>query len=78
MIKELNSSGKGYISDIISGLEHVITKIQSKHIITLLLSIATIEIPSSLENPFKQLIDEIIKKVVWLFLQLEISEYQIN
>ncbi|MCF2141517.1 MAG: S8 family serine peptidase [Candidatus Lokiarchaeota archaeon] len=62
MIKELNSSGKGYISDIISGLEHVITKIQSKHIITLLLSIATIEIPSSLENPFKQLIDEIIKK----------------
>jgi len=62
MIRALNDTGKGYLSDLISGLEEVLMNISSNHIITLLISVASFDIPQSLQNYIEILIDELINQ----------------
>lgn len=60
IIRALNNTGQGYISDFIAGLEQVLANISSKHIITLLISAASFDIPSVLQHYINDLVEKII------------------
>ncbi len=58
-LKVLNNSGIGFISDLISSFEYILSNISSLHIITVLISVASFD----LSEPMMEIVNELTDKL---------------
>ncbi|MHA1618503.1 MAG: S8 family serine peptidase, partial [Promethearchaeota archaeon] len=67
-LKVLNNSGIGYISDLISSFEYILSNISSLHIITVLISVASFDLGETMIEIFNSLSEKVFQEGCMIIL----------